>query len=749
MPPVLAGITPAFLMDDTGIDPTIFRVRKLNGDIEIVDNLTNVVLRSLLSTETPQSVSAITDQGIGTKLALSDHVHQGVHSVKADGYGVLYGDITFSFGDGLLFTQTANAINMDADLSNTPALDVGDASSQGSSNQLSRAGHQHVGLHSLSKQGSSQLFGDITLQAGNNMTITLANQGVVLSQSGVGGPLPTFFNLPNPLPVTSGGTGFNSYTVGDLLVANSTTTLAQLHDVAVGNVLLSGGVNQMPFWGKANLAQHFIGFLSYSYIEDIATAGLALQTTPTGVAYGLLDLANTTGNLTLSKLTNDAVADKPLLSGGPSADPHYGSLPSGSVTGRLGITQIPNGTVGMPLIGGGAGSPPDPSYSPLNLPTAASTTGTLPLTKGGTGATTISATNQQIMVVNGAGTALQGAGAPSNGSILIGRTGLTPVMSTITAGSGINITNAAGSISISSTGGGSSVRDLHECRLVLDGANLRLRPYNGNFLTLSDGVIATPRAFSGDGPTLSTTGTTAATSYYVFAYWDGSNIQLELQQPIFPFSFTLDVIWPTGTYVATKAANPSRRFVGLAHTDIDGNWKDQEDKRYVWSYFNQRLRFARTYLQVAGDPAAPAGNWSLALLSPIKILCAPSLWTVFNPLDIMVPDGGVHVDVEVGYYNNTATPRVVTLGVAAGVGTSGDTVFSATSGLTGNTYELTPTTSEIRYMYLSADSPANGDFAAVHTYPGFPLWLVLQTNDLLPKLISQGMSVNMTATYMG
>jgi len=51
------------------------------------------------------------------------------------------------------------------------------------------------------------------------------------------------------LPATHGGTGFDSYTVGDLLYADTTSTLAKLPDVAVGKVLVSGGVGVAPAWG--------------------------------------------------------------------------------------------------------------------------------------------------------------------------------------------------------------------------------------------------------------------------------------------------------------------------------------------------------------------------------------------------------------------------------------------------------------------------------------------------------------------
>jgi hypothetical protein len=52
-------------------------------------------------------------------------------------------------------------------------------------------------------------------------------------------------------PAINGGTGISSYSVGDILYANTTTTLAKLHSGAVGQVLTSNGANTAPSWGSA------------------------------------------------------------------------------------------------------------------------------------------------------------------------------------------------------------------------------------------------------------------------------------------------------------------------------------------------------------------------------------------------------------------------------------------------------------------------------------------------------------------
>jgi len=49
-------------------------------------------------------------------------------------------------------------------------------------------------------------------------------------------------------PAVNGGTGISSYSVGDLLYANTTTTLEKLHPGVVGQVLSTNGPNAAPTW---------------------------------------------------------------------------------------------------------------------------------------------------------------------------------------------------------------------------------------------------------------------------------------------------------------------------------------------------------------------------------------------------------------------------------------------------------------------------------------------------------------------
>lgn len=83
------------------------------------------------------------------------------------------------------------------------------------------------------------------------------------------------------LGVARGGTNIGSYTVGDLLYASGVETLSTLAAVAVGNVLISGGVDAAPSWGKVGLTTHVSGTL------PVASGGTGANTlTSRGVLVG-------------------------------------------------------------------------------------------------------------------------------------------------------------------------------------------------------------------------------------------------------------------------------------------------------------------------------------------------------------------------------------------------------------------------------------------------------------------------------
>ena len=116
------------------------------------------------------------------------------------------------------------------------------------------------------------------------------------------------------LKAKAGGTGQTSYAVGDLLYADTTTTLAKLADVATGNALISGGVNTAPAWGKIGLTTHVSGTL------PTANGGTGLTSfTSTGVLYASSTSALATSSNFTFDGTNVYAANIVAIGGSPLA----------------------------------------------------------------------------------------------------------------------------------------------------------------------------------------------------------------------------------------------------------------------------------------------------------------------------------------------------------------------------------------------------------------------------------------------
>lgn len=84
------------------------------------------------------------------------------------------------------------------------------------------------------------------------------------------------------LSAARGGTGITGYSIGDMLYANGGTSFAKLNAVATGNVIISGGTDTAPSWGKVGLTTHVSGVL------PVSNGGTGTSVAPThgGIAYG-------------------------------------------------------------------------------------------------------------------------------------------------------------------------------------------------------------------------------------------------------------------------------------------------------------------------------------------------------------------------------------------------------------------------------------------------------------------------------
>ena len=137
-----------------------------------------------------------------------------------------------------------------------------------------------------------------------------------------------------------GGTGQSSYAVGDLLYADTSTSLAKLADIASGNALLSGGVGTAPSYGKIGLTTHISGTLAIANggtgATDQATARSNLGAgTGNGSVTSVVAGTYLTGGTITTTGTLAVDADTANTAGKVVARDGSGNFSAGTVTANL------------------------------------------------------------------------------------------------------------------------------------------------------------------------------------------------------------------------------------------------------------------------------------------------------------------------------------------------------------------------------------------------------------------------------
>lgn len=222
---------------------------------------------------------------------------RNANTVVAGDLAVNGGDLTTNQTNFNLFNATATTLNIGG---SATALNLG------------------------ASAGQVNIAGDLNLATGkvfeiNNVSVlseTTLGSSVVTSSLTAVGTITTGIWSATTIAVNKGGTGLTSYTIGDIVYASGTNTLAKLAGAATGNALISGGVGAAPSWGKIGLTTHVSGTL------PVANGGTGITSLGSGISTWLKtpSSANLAAAITDETGSGSLVfATNPALSGTPTA----------------------------------------------------------------------------------------------------------------------------------------------------------------------------------------------------------------------------------------------------------------------------------------------------------------------------------------------------------------------------------------------------------------------------------------------
>jgi hypothetical protein len=414
---------------------------------------------------------------------------------------------TLTAGSGITITNGAGSITITATTGGTGT--VTSVGVSGGTTGLTTSGGPITGAGTITLAGTlgvanggtgaTTLTGILKGNGTSAFTAAVAGTDYVLPNGNITG---TAANVTGVVAAANGGTGQSSYTVGDILYASTTTALSKLTAVATGSALISGGAGAAASWGKIGLTTHITGTL------PAANGG-------TGFAsYTLGDILYASGTSAVSKLAGNTAATKQFLSqtgtGTVSAAPVWSAVSKSDVglgsventalstwAGSTNVTTlgtVDTGTWNATTISVAKGGTGQTTYTNGQL-LIGNTTGntltkatltagsgititngagsiTIASTAGGGTVTNVSATVPAFLSASvtdptttpAIGITLSGTALPvanggtgqttyTDGQLLIGNTtGNTLAKATLTAGSGITVTNGAGSITVANSG---------------------------------------------------------------------------------------------------------------------------------------------------------------------------------------------------------------------------------------------------------------------------------------------------------
>lgn len=222
----------------------------------------------------------------------------------------------------------------------------------------------------------------------------------------------------------------NTLVVGDILYADTTSSLTRLADVATGNVLISGGVGVAPSWGKVGLTTHVTGILPATN-GGTGLGGGVYTVGDILVANGISSFINLASGANNSFLRGTAIGSQPVWSTLilPNSAGAFGIVYASAVN-----TLDVLATAASGVLVTSAGSVPSIS---TDIPTAVTVGGAYNYRAGGTdvavadGGTGLSTLTAHALYAGNGASAPTALAVGATNTVLHGNTGADPSFSAV------------------------------------------------------------------------------------------------------------------------------------------------------------------------------------------------------------------------------------------------------------------------------------------------------------------------------
>lgn len=395
----------------------------------------------------------------------------GTGATSLTAHGILLGEgtsavtPTAAMTDGQLLVGQTSADPLPKTISGDVTFSAAGETAIGNNKVTDAMLRQGAGLSVIGVTGASTA-NEADIVGTANQVLRVASDGSALAFGAVN--LASGSAVTGILPAANGGSGFASYTVGDILYADTTTSLAKLNDIATGNALISGGTSTAPSWGKIGLTTHVTGTLAianggtgqttanpaFNALAPTTTRGDIIARNATvnarlaiGAANTVLRTDGTDPAWGFVNLATDIIGQLIVANGGTgvAAFTQNGVL-YGNNTSPVQVTAA--GASGTVLSGNTASAPTFKTVSEV-LDAIGNTQGNI-IYRGSAGWESLAVgTSGQVLTTNGVGanpawTSVSGVGTVTSVDVSGGTTGLTTSGGPITASGTITLAGTLG-----------------------------------------------------------------------------------------------------------------------------------------------------------------------------------------------------------------------------------------------------------------------------------------------------------------